>query len=127
MHLRITGDINAESGVAEVVYEISGPAATYFKANNYGGGLLGLVVVLMCRDPEINFKRRIRFSKKDKKLYMDIMLNLEQLKNAVHEIRKKTIAERIADEVPIVLRKYSIPDFDEARFVEDLKTWLNGM
>jgi hypothetical protein len=124
MDVFITSDANSESGVGEVIDEICGATGKHFATRAYGLGLHGLAVILMCRNPDLNFKRRLRFSKKDKMLYMDIMLDFEQMRQAVHEVRKKMIAERVANEVPIILNKYSIPDFDVARFVEDLKTWL---
>jgi hypothetical protein len=123
-HLGITCDTNTESGVGKVVDEISGPTENHFVAKNYGLGLHGIGVVLMCRDPELNFKRRLRFSKKDKMLYMDIMLDLGQMRQAEHGVRKKIVVERLGEEIPTVLSKYSIGDFDEARFVKDLKGWL---
>src|SRR5689334_2516327 len=109
LHLGITCDANAESGVGIVVNEISGPTRKHFAAKNYGIGVHGIGVVLMCRDPELNFKRRLRFSKKDKMLYMDIMLDLNQMRQAEHGVRKRIVVERLADEVPAVLHKYSIP------------------
>jgi hypothetical protein len=124
MYLRITGDVNQESGVAEVIYEISGPTENYFAAKDYGAGLRGVGVVLVCRDPELNFKRRVQFSKKNKTLYMDIMLNLEEMSQSKHERRKQIILERLAEEIPAVLSKYSIRDFDKAQFVKDLKSWI---
>ncbi len=127
MLLRITGDINQESGVAEVIYEISGPTRKHFALKEYGAGLHGIGVILMCRDPELNFKRRLRFSKKDKTLYMDVMLDLEQMSQSSHERRKQIILERLAEEIPATLGKYSIRDFDEAHFVKDLKGWLKSL
>ena len=52
------------------------------------------------------------------------MLDLEEMRQADQQIRKKIVAERLADEVPDVLRKYSISDFDKVRFIEDFKSWL---
>lgn len=127
MGLVISCDANAESGVGKVVEQISGATEVYFKAKYYGTGLLAVCVVLMCRNPELNFKRRIRFSKKEKILYMDIMLDLAQMRMAEHQSRRRLIIERLADEVPAVLRKYSLADFDEARFIEDFKNWLDGI
>ena len=124
MHLRITSDANSESGVGEVVGEMSGPTRRHFASKNYGGGLLGFVIVLMCRNPELNFQRRLRFARKEKTVYMDFMLDLERMRSAEHERRKRIVVERLAQEIPEVLSKYSIRDFDEARFVEDLKGWL---
>ena len=86
--------------------------------------MLGLVVVLVCQDSELNLKRRIRLSKKEKKLYLDIMLDLDEMRQADQQVRKKYVAERLADEVPDVLRKYSISDFDKVRFIEDFKSWF---
>src|SRR5205807_1477689 len=94
MLLRITGDVNAESGAAETVYEISGPTEDYFAPRDYGTGLHGVVVVLMCRNPALNFKRRIRFVRKDKELYMDVMLDLKQMSQATRGLRRRIIAER---------------------------------
>lgn len=125
MHVRITSDANAESGVASIVYEISGPTRHYFAAKSYGLGLLGLVIVLMCRDPELNFRRRLRFDRKKETVLMDIMLDLTEMRNADHERRKQIVLERIAAEVPEVLKKYSISEFDEPAFVADLKSWLS--
>jgi hypothetical protein len=124
LHLRITCDANEESGVGEVVDEISGPTRKNFATKNYGLSLLGIGVVLICRNPELKFKQRLKFSKSEKRLYMDVMLDLGQMRQADHERRKRIICERLAEEIPAVVRKYSVPDFDEERFAADLKSWL---
>ena len=118
MLISITSDSNKESGVGEVVDEISGPT------KKYGVGLLGIGVVLMCRNPDLNFKRRVRFSKKEKILSMDIMLALDQAKQFVHKEKKNMIVDRILVEVPAVLQKYSISDFDKKSFLNDLEAYL---
>jgi hypothetical protein len=76
MHFRITADSNQESGVGDVVTEMSGPTRQHFFPRDYGRGLLRLGVMLMCRAPHLNFKRRVRFFKKDQTLYMDLRLYL---------------------------------------------------
>lgn len=124
MHLRITCDVNEGSGVGEVVGEISGPTRRHFVPKDYGIGLAGVAVVLMCRDPERNFQRRLRFARKEKTVFMDVMLDLAQMREADHSGRKQIIRERLTEEIPAVVRKYSIGDFDDARFAEDLKAWL---
>jgi hypothetical protein len=78
----------------------------------------------MARNPELNFKRRIRFLKKVRTLYLDIMLDLEQLRQVDDNGRKRIVINRLEKEIPVVLQKYSIQDFDELRFVKDLKSWL---
>jgi hypothetical protein len=124
MHLRITSDANAASGVGRVVDEISGPTRRYFASKDYGVGLLGVAVVLMCRNPELNFQRRLSFARKEKTVFMDVMLDLEQMRQAGHECRRRIVLERLVQDIPAALRKYSICGFDEARFVGDLKGWL---
>ncbi len=124
MFFRITGDSNEESGVSDVIYELSGPTRKHFEARDYGAGMHGLGVVLICRNPALNFKRRLRFSKNDKMLYMDVMLDLVQMRDAQHQDRKRVVIERLAEEIPIILRKYAFPEFDETRFMKDLKSWL---
>jgi hypothetical protein len=126
MRLMVTCDANSESGVGQVIDEICGPTHQHFVPKNYGDGLAGLGVVLMCRDPELNFKRRLRFSRKEKTVYMDVMLDLTQMRQAAHEVRKRIICERLIEEIPAVVRKYSIADFDDALFEQDLKAWFTA-
>ena len=44
----------------------------FFYSKYYGADLDDIFIVLMCRQPEHNFKQRIRYKKKEKALYMDI-------------------------------------------------------
>jgi hypothetical protein len=121
MHLRITSDSNSESGVGEVVSDVSGPTRRFFVARDYGVGLSGIVVVLMCRDPELRFKRRVRFARKELKLFFDLMLDLDEMTPLEHAERKKIILDRLLDEIPAMVRKYSISAFDEMGFECDLR------
>ena len=123
MHLRLTGDTSAESGL-DPIFSWSEPTRKYFVSKHYGNGLLGVVVVLMCQDPALNLKRRVRFSKKEKKLYLDIMLDLNQIRTASPSARKRFVVERLSSEIPELLKKYRFLDFDEAKFVDDLRSWL---
>jgi hypothetical protein len=127
MHFRITSDTNAESGVGEVVTEISGATREHFASKAYGAGLSGLCVVLMCRDPELKFKQRIRFAKKERRLYMDVMLDLERMVDLSHDDRRRLVAAALEDEVPAALHKYAFPEFDYATFVADLQSWLGSI
>lgn len=128
MKLNILCDSDWESRVSSVLSQLSSSGYhRLFEERDYGIGLLGIVVVIMCRDPKLNFKRRVRFAKKEKHLYMDIMLNLDQMRQAEPNVRKRTIIDRLAEEVPIVLHRYAIPDFDDARFLADFKGWLKDI
>ena len=124
MRFVITSDANHESGVGEVVDELSGPTRQHFLPRDYGSGLPQLGVVLMCRDPHLNFKRRVRFSKKDQTLYMDVMLHLPDMIPLTHDERRSVIVQRLEQEIPDVLTKYEFPDFDQTRFESDLREWF---
>jgi vacuolar-type H+-ATPase subunit F/Vma7 len=126
MHFRITGDTDVAAGIAPIVIDLSGPTRQHFLSKSYGMGLLGIGIVLMCQDPELSLKRRIRHSKKESKLYMDIMLDLPTMKVASPEDRKRIVAQRLFDEVPKVLSGYKIPDFDKEVFAADLRQWITS-
>jgi hypothetical protein len=99
---------------------------SFFEEREYGGGLFKIVILLMCQESELNLKRRIRLSKKDKILYMDIMLDLPTMKSADMLTRQRIVAEKLMTEVPEVINKYKFPDFDAPRFISDLKEWINA-
>src|SRR5688572_19040015 len=124
MHFRITSDANQESGVGEVADELSGPTRQHFVPRDYGNGLPRLCVVLMCRDPHLDFKRRVRFSKNDETLYMDVMLHLSDMIPLTHDERRSVIVQRLEQEIPEVLTKYAFRDFDQSRFESDLHEWF---
>jgi hypothetical protein len=124
MRLFVTSDSSKESGVGEVVYEIGGATFEHFHNRNYGPDLNRIAVILMCRNPAMKFKRRIRFARKDKILYMDVMLSPEEMCALSRDSRKKIIAERLAEEIPAVVRKYKLPGFNLERFADDLKGFL---
>ncbi len=125
--MTITGDITTESGVGPVIDAISGPAYDHFTPKEYGIGLIGVCVVLMCTDPRLDLKRRVRLSKKDRTLYMDIMLNHGDMAATTASRRKQVIVERIGAEVPEILSKYTIACFDRDAFLTDLGKWLSSL
>jgi hypothetical protein len=124
MHFRITADTNQESGVGDVVTELSGPTRQHFVPRDYGSGLRRLCVVLMCRDPRLDFKRRVRFSKKDQTLYVDVMLHLPDMVPLTHGERRRAVMQRLEQEIPEVLTKYEFQDFDQPKFESDLRDWF---
>ena len=124
MHFRITGDTDAAADLGPVITDWSGPARQHFLRREYGDGLHGLVVVLVCRDPALHFKQRVRFSKNDRTLYLDVMLDLPEMKQAGPLERKSVAARRLVEEVSAALQKRKINGFDQERFLEDLRYWL---
>ena len=80
----------------------------------------------MCRDPRLNFKQRIRMDRKELILYMDLMLSSPEMAAATKAKRQHMLAEKLYNEVPQIVRKYKLKDFDTERFVSDLQGWLKG-
>ena len=125
MDVRILCDANWDAGVdkaSDRVWPLS--MLKLVESYNYGTGLLGIIVGLMCRDPHLNFKQRIRLSKKDRILYMDVMLDYPAMREADDDTRVKIVRDKLKAEVPRILAKYKIPDFDNERFLSDFATWL---
>ena len=97
----------------------------FFEEQNYGTSLEGLTIVLMCQDPDLNLKQRIRMSKKEKKIYLDIMLDLPYFLEITQKEREKIIVEKIISEVPPIIAKYKLDSFDLRKFEADLKKWMS--
>jgi hypothetical protein len=125
MELNILSDSQWESRVDVVSKELSSSRyREIFASRNYGSGLSALIIILMCRNPELRFKQRIRFSKSDRTLYMDIMLDLNRMREATPESRRQIVIEKLATEVPSITTQRQIPEFDEKRFIADFREWL---
>lgn len=125
MKLFISSDAHFESGLGQVLDDLTDHGfRQYFQGRDYGRGLGGVSVIFMCRDPSYDFKRRIKHSKKERNLHMDIMLDLPTMKAASPEERKRIVAQRLFDEVPEVLSSYKIPDFDKESFIAEFRAWV---
>src|SRR5688572_27140572 len=92
--------------------------------------LRSIGVILMCRDPDLKFCRRIKYVKKDNALYMDIMLDLNKMMAVDSITRRKFVLGRIVEEIPVILQKYKdkkldvLNNFDVGRLASDLNKWF---
>jgi hypothetical protein len=128
MRLFATCDFNWESGIEKVLdHLIDLKMFEYFEDRQYWGSLSGISVVLMCRDANLKFKRRIRLSRKETVIYMDIMFDLKEMSKLPHEKRVRLVAERIREEVPEAVSKYPVNGFDFAAFSEDFRGWFERL
>lgn len=126
MHFRITSDSNWETRVGDVTTKISGPIRISFEEKSYGSSVNGIVVVLMCRDPKLAFKQRIRFAKKEKILFVDVMLDYRSMLSANDDkTRFNMIKEDLTNVLFSVIRKYKFANFDTSAFAKDLETSFN--
>jgi len=131
MKLIITADFDAYSKLEKILLDFNAQEfRDYFEDKDYGPAILSIGIVLVCRDTTLNFKRRIRFSKKDKCLYIDVILDPRQLSWKTETARKKIVLDKITSDIPPVLEKYEgvvrqhgLGEFNASRFVQDLKAW----
>jgi hypothetical protein len=128
MRFNILSDADWEARVDFVLDHFSGLGyRSFFEEKDYGPGVAGMTVVCMCQDPGLDLKRRVRFSKKEKKLYMDVMLNLDEMKAASPDQRKKILVREILEGVPVIVNKYDLPGFDSMQFLADFDSWFKGV
>lgn len=123
MRLNILCDADWESKVDKVLDTLSDSGyRRFFEEQNYGKELEGVTIVLMCQSPLLNLKQRIRHSKKEKKLYIDIMLDLPKFKEIQQIERENIVIDKIIKEIPPIISKYKFLDFDLPKFEKDLRT-----
>lgn len=79
----------------------------------------------MCRNPELNFKQRIRYTKKDQNLSFDLMLDYNQFVVMTPDQRVSEMCKRLLEEMPPIVKKYKFPDFDLDKFMDNLTSWFN--
>ncbi len=124
----ILADMNWESGVRETLELIPNREFfDFFYSKDYGSDLNSIFIILMCRDTEYNFKQRIRLVKKEKALYMDIMLDFDLFLKITQPERNKIVFDKLIKEVPEIIAKYKFKDFDLARFTLDFTTLINNI
>jgi len=122
MYIRITSDSNWEARIETVMRKLNRTGyRPFFEGQNYGSSILGVSIILMCREKELNFKKRIRFDKKNRKLYMDIMLDIDLFMSLSEKGKDKVVVDKIAHEVPRTIAKYKFQDFDHDTFERDLR------
>lgn len=97
----------------------------YFSEEDYGTSLQGVTVVLVCQDPNLNLKERSRLSKKEKKIYLDIMLDLNQFLGINQKEREKIVVAKLIAEIPPIIAKYKLDDFNLEKFEKDLRFWIS--
>lgn len=122
----ILADFYWESGVDKVLDRLSAiEYRRFFVEQCYGSSLEGITVVLMCQNPDLNLKQRIRFSKKEKKIYLDLMLDLNQFLLIDQRQKERVAAEKLIKEIPVIISKYKLDDFNLSKFELDLKKALS--
>ncbi|TNL43779.1 hypothetical protein EYB59_21635 [Acinetobacter bereziniae] len=122
---QLLSDTDSESGILFAKQKITSNGFNkYITSENYGSDLNGVVIILVCRKPEIILKKRLRLSKKEKMLYMDIMLDYDLFNNMEFEQRVTQICKMLLVELSQVLKKYKFEDFKSDKLIINLENWF---
>ncbi|WP_287906390.1 hypothetical protein [Acinetobacter sp.] len=122
---QLLSDTDSESGILFAKQQITSNGFNkYITSENYGSDLNGVVIILVCRKPEIILKKRLRLSKKEKILYMDIMLDYDLFNNMEFEQRVTQICKTLLVELSQVLKKYKFEDFKSDKLIINLENWF---
>ena len=124
MDVRIVSDSHWETGLTKVSSKLSERTAVFFENKHYGDSLSRVGIVLMCRDPLLEFKQRIRRSKKDAILYLDVMLDYDEMTDLGHTEQMNVVSDHVVREVGSALAKYKFEDFDKESFMADVSKCL---
>lgn len=127
MRFNITSDANYETKVGDHVTTQfpRRELQDFLHFKNYGNDLVDIIIVLMCRNPEYDFKQRIRLNRNNKILYIDLMLDYSFfISDITQEDRIDVVVKKIIEEVPPIVKKYKLKDFDLDLFMKDLKKYL---
>ena len=121
MEFFITYDASWEAKIDKVLNALDETRyKAVFQKRKYGDVIDGIAIVLMCRNTNLKFKQRIRYSRIQKTIYMDLMLNLDQFILIEQKERTRIVADKLIKEVPVIIAKYKLKDFDLSKFKVDL-------
>ncbi|MFT3935795.1 MAG: hypothetical protein QM726_19360 [Chitinophagaceae bacterium] len=122
----ILSDTNWETKVENAIDLLDG-IQHYFEMRNYGKGLAGIVLVVMCRDPRLKFKQRKRFLKKNNYLYLDIMLDYsEMISTTDNFLKARIIVEKIKQELFPILANYNLNNVELAKLETDFNNFIRS-
>ncbi len=126
-HVSSSADAWEDSGIIPLLQEMTNGRAFYSKINNkfvyrdYGNHDVELFFVVNCL--KFQAKNRVRFSKIDKRLYWDVILNYEIIKKASMEEKKEILAKSIIESFD-VLDKYKKLNLNKDKIKEDAEKYF---
>jgi hypothetical protein len=115
----LTGEIDWETKVDKGIFFLS-DISRFFEVKDYGDDLSSVCIVIVCRSPDLIFKQRKRYSKKDKTFYLDIMLDYEEMVSCKDDLlRAKIIYAQIRSILFSKLAEYKFKNLDLLAFKTD--------
>lgn len=127
MKMFITSDADAQSGIGELVDTVSGPCWRHFQRFDFGDEVAGICVVLVCQPLSIGLKPRVSYSKKERQLYLDVMIDPAEVKRMPLSDFRHMLFDRITNNISTVLAKYRLKEFRSNDFIEALRSWFSEM
>lgn len=125
MRLKLLCDAHWESRVDVVLRQLPS-TRDFFESRDYGSDLTEIDVVFMCRQL-VPFARRKSLNNELRRLEMDVMLDFDAMKSSSMPVRKTIMLECLVSGLSEVLASLKPLNFDEGRFLSDLRGWFaNG-
>lgn len=78
----------------------------------------------MCRQPDREFKQRVRFLRAEKAFYTDVMLGFNVMISADMTARMAHTTDQMLAQLSEALKKRKFTDFKTNDFLQDLRSWL---
>lgn len=126
MKLNFTADCDWESHVGRIKSHYLERSAT-FESRSYGNEVAFVVLLFVCRDPELDFKRRVQFRRRKAEFYTDVMLDLPTIVPLSMKEKMRYVSRELLEQLAEQLGRVKFKDFDHARFLLDLKVWLEDI
>jgi len=78
----------------------------------------------MCRNPELKFRQRRKWSKDESKFATDIMLPYQEMVDGDERARVSLTAQALLSQLPKMMRAKNVENFDVDAFEQDLRTTI---
>lgn len=119
MKLGFTADFYEDSGIRSVIEQLD-KLSNHINKKNKNNTDIEIFIVVNCMPHEL--KMRKRFSKSDRILYYDIILDYNEVKKKNLAGKKKLIAEMIIESFDII-EKYKL-GIDKSKIVQSATTFF---
>lgn len=126
MKLNFTADYDWESRVDRIMSHYMDGSAE-FESRCYGDEVVSVALLFMCQEPELSFKRRVQFRRKKSEFYTDVMLDLPTIVPLSMKEKMRYVSRELLEQLAEQLGRVKFKDFDHARFLLDLKVWLEDI
>lgn len=123
MEISNSADIYEDSGIKSLIHEMN--IHNYFHNKDYGNNEVKIFFVVNCLLSHIE-ERRPKFDNTDKTLYLDIMLDYENIKRVSLKEKKIILANSVIS-LFNVLDKYKKLNLNKDAIMKDLKSYFEHL